>query len=628
MLHSKKARILSGIRLFLLMALSLHVYEAKGRVDSLHHAREHAADIYDRMHASVLLAGELMPEQLDSALFLLEEASSLVNDVDDIRKADYFNTLADYYWYANELDQAIHTFRKVLVLPVSDALLFEMARAANSAGVLYGMTGQVDSARHYLEMALRIDKERENRHGVTKTMYDLGMLHYRQDQYELAMRYLLEVADFQTIEKDTFRLMHTMTLLGNVYYRLDSADKAVDHYRQAAAFAAAIGNERAEAYAWNNLAAYYCTQHGGLEKTLYYAGKGLELAERITDYSALMNLNLNIAEAYLKAGRKQEALSYYLKAYAYYDQQRQPGLQADILIRMGRMYQELERYNEARQYLERGLTIAENINSLFNQSKAHFQLASIDSVQGNFRNALYHYQKGKALADSILNKETKSRIAELQIIYETEKNRLAIFELQQKERINRIWLQSTIAFILLGGMVVFFLIKYLRKRRKVAEQQLTIRQGELENLEVKLNANKQELTGKALSLMKSDDLINILKENIKKIIPKANQDTSQELRSMLKQLRKTDKTQELWKDFETRFNELNDGFISKLVSRYPNLTPVEIRMCAMLRLQLSSKDIADLTNRSYRTIEYTRTNIRQKVGLKPGQNLTSHILNI
>ncbi len=618
----------SGLRPGLLLLLAMLVTDVSGRVDSLHHAREGAADPYDRMHASVLLAETLIPGELDSALVFLEEASGLVNDADGIRKADYFNTLGNYYWFSNEPEHAIPIFKQVLAMPVTNALLPEIARAANSAGLLYSMTGQVDSARHYLEMALRIDKERENRHGLTKSMYDLGMLHYRQDQYELAMRYLLDVADFQEAEKDTFRLMHTMTLLGNVYYRLDSANRAVDHYRQAASFAAAIGNERAEAYAWNNLAAYYCMQPDGLEKTLYYAGKGLELAERITDYPALMNLNLNIAEAYLIAGIKQDALSYYLKAYEYYDQQRQPGQQADILIRMGRIYRELERYHDARQYLERGLVISENINSMLSQSKAHLQLASIDSVQGNFRSALYHYQKGKMLADSIFNKETKSRIAELQIIYETEKNRLAILELQQKERMNRIWLRSTIAFILLGGMLVFFFIKYLRKRRKVAEQQLTIRQSELEKLAVKLNANKQELTGKALSLVKSDDLITNLKENIKQILPNADQNTSQELRSMLKQLRKTGKTKELWHDFETRFNELNDGFINKLVSRYPNLTPVEIRMCAMLRLQLSSKDIADLSHRSYRTIEYTRTNIRQKMGLKPGQNLTRHILQI
>ncbi len=67
-----------------------------GRTDSLHHARLHAPDPADRMHAGVLLAETMIPGKLDSALVFLEEASGLVNEKDGIRKANYFNTLGDY----------------------------------------------------------------------------------------------------------------------------------------------------------------------------------------------------------------------------------------------------------------------------------------------------------------------------------------------------------------------------------------------------------------------------------------------------------------------------------------------------------------------------------------------------
>ena len=617
-----------SLRLCLLLAFAVLATGVTARTDSLRLARERAVDPLDRLHASVLLAETLIPAQMDSALVLLLEASPLAGDADGIRKAFYHNTFGNYYWFLNEPEKAIEQFRHVTAMRVTDVLLNEMARAANSIGVLFDRIGQTDSARKYLKKALEIDLERNNRFGVTKTLYDLGMHHYRQDQYELAMRYLLEVADFQESERDTFRLMHTMTLLGNVYYRLDSTDRAVSNYHQAALFAAAIGNESAEAYAWNNLAAFYCIKDDGLEQTLYYANKGLEIAERISDYPALMNLNINIAEAHLTAGDIQKAYSGYLRAYNYFDKVGQPGMRADLLVRLGRIYIKNEHYHQARQYLVDGLGIAESINSLHNQSKAHLYLASLDSLRGNYRNALYHYQRGSALLDSISNKETNSRIAELQIIYETEKNRIAILELLQKERMNRILLQSAAAFIAMGGLVVFFFIKYQHKRRKVAEQQLTIRQSEMDKVKLMLETNKQELTGKALSLVKSEDLIIKLREDIQQMLPAADHHTSHQLRSVLKQLKASDKTHELWKDFEKRFNELNDGFIGKLIEHYPTLTNVEARLCAMLRLQLSSKDIADLTSRSFRTIEYTRSNIRQKMGLKPGENLTRHILNI
>ena len=230
--------------------------------------------------------------------------------------------------------------------------------------------------------------------------------------------------------------------------------------------------------------------------------------------------------------------------------------------------------------------------------------------------------------DSILNDENRSQIHELQTIHETEKNKIEILKLQQKERISNILIRSGIVFIGMGIMVVFFFFKYIQKRRKLAEQQVTLHQTEMQKMEVLLNANKQELTGKALSLLKSDELIKQLKADLQKLLPKADMITSHELRSALRLLKSNENNQALWVEFEKRFDELNDGFISKLVRRYPDLTPGEIRMCAMLRLQLSSKEIAELSKRSFRTIEYVRSNIRKKMDLKAGENLTKHILNI
>jgi DNA-binding CsgD family transcriptional regulator len=51
-------------------------------------------------------------------------------------------------------------------------------------------------------------------------------------------------------------------------------------------------------------------------------------------------------------------------------------------------------------------------------------------------------------------------------------------------------------------------------------------------------------------------------------------------------------------------------------------------MCALLRLQLSTKDLAELTQRSPRTIEYTRTNIRRKMGLSSTDNLLTKLWSI
>ena len=80
-------------------------------------------------------------------------------------------------------------------------------------------------------------------------------------------------------------------------------------------------------------------------------------------------------------------------------------------------------------------------------------------------------------------------------------------------------------------------------------------------------------------------------------------------------------------DFDVRLTSNNEDFFSLLLNKYPELSPVELKLCAYLRLNPSTKDLALITNRSMRTIESTRTNIRKKMNLTSQENLVTHLLS-
>lgn len=65
-----------------------------------------------------------------------------------------------------------------------------------------------------------------------------------------------------------------------------------------------------------------------------------------------------------------------------------------------------------------------------------------------------------------------------------------------------------------------------------------------------------------------------------------------------------------------------------LLEKYPDLSPAELRICELLSLNMTSRTIAGLTNRSIRTIEYTRNNIRKKMKLTKPENLVSHLIQL
>jgi AraC family chitin signaling transcriptional activator len=80
--------------------------------------------------------------------------------------------------------------------------------------------------------------------------------------------------------------------------------------------------------------------------------------------------------------------------------------------------------------------------------------------------------------------------------------------------------------------------------------------------------------------------------------------------------------------FKEAFNNADKKFIKKVKSKHPDLTPNDLRLCAYLRLNLSSKEIAPLLNISHRSVEVKRYRLRKKMNLSHNLNLTNYILEI
>ena len=70
-----------------------------------------------------------------------------------------------------------------------------------------------------------------------------------------------------------------------------------------------------------------------------------------------------------------------------------------------------------------------------------------------------------------------------------------------------------------------------------------------------------------------------------------------------------------WNEFELRFERVHTGFFKTLNEKFPNLSPNEKRLCAYLKLNMSSKEIANLTHTTVGSVEQARFRLRKKLGL-------------
>jgi DNA-binding CsgD family transcriptional regulator len=95
---------------------------------------------------------------------------------------------------------------------------------------------------------------------------------------------------------------------------------------------------------------------------------------------------------------------------------------------------------------------------------------------------------------------------------------------------------------------------------------------------------------------------------------------------LVKKISKELDTDKQWEVFESHFESVHEAFLKRLKTQYPDLSPRELKLCAYLRLNISSKEIAALMNISTRGVEISRYRLRKKLQLSRNDNLTDFIL--
>jgi DNA-binding CsgD family transcriptional regulator len=141
-----------------------------------------------------------------------------------------------------------------------------------------------------------------------------------------------------------------------------------------------------------------------------------------------------------------------------------------------------------------------------------------------------------------------------------------------------------------------------------------------------LHKNK-ELSSTAMHVMQSMDTIQKIKDQIEEVVNTTNdKNVLNHLRKLLKAIESDIKFQSHWDQFELHFNQIHEDFLKRLRIEYPDLTHRDLKLCAYLRLNLSSKEMAHLLNLSIRGVETSRYRIRKKMNLDQEVNLTEFIL--
>jgi len=183
--------------------------------------------------------------------------------------------------------------------------------------------------------------------------------------------------------------------------------------------------------------------------------------------------------------------------------------------------------------------------------------------------------------------------------------------------------------ILLGGRYQLIRRIRIREQKKTETKEKELIRLRNEKLNAELSFKSQELANSTMAIIKKNEFLLKLKETIKK--QKEDLGTRFPEKYYAQLVGKIDRSISSiddWNVFEIHFEKAHEKFLQTLSTKYPQLSHSDLRLCAYLRMNLTSKEIAPLLRISYRGVENHRYRLRKKLHLKKEVNLIDFILSI
>lgn len=250
--------------------------------------------------------------------------------------------------------------------------------------------------------------------------------------------------------------------------------------------------------------------------------------------------------------------------------------------------------------------------------------------RNDYRNAFINLKKAKELDAKFFDGRSSinQSLLEIKDSYRQEKERQEkqiqeqyLKQLEQEDEINNLQM-----IILLGSIVSLIIIGYgfiknLRAKHK-AEKELMRRKNELEiqKSQELLELKNKELASSALQLIEKDEFL----KNIKIIV--RGKDDKLKIHEINKALRSISiSNNQNWEEFKLRFIDVNKEFYDKIFKKYPNLSQSDQKICALIKLNFSSKEMSRLLGISVESVHTSRHRIRKKMDLPRNINLEDFI---
>ncbi len=534
----------------------------------------------------------------------------------------------------------------------------------------------IDSALYYAEHTQGIAKELKDDFLIAESEANLGDLYVVNNQLKQAEKHYHNALQLYKETQKYFEHTQIKMILGNIQLVKNNYYEGLKLYQECLTTSLDKEFKTITPHLYNNIGAIYENLDDTLEALEHFTKANELFIELKDDYNTALTIS-NISKIQTVMGKKEDAINGYLESIHIFSKEESWINIASSYNSLAGIYMKGEEYIKAEEYLLLALNIIENNSSKFrgpssiNKSDIYFSAAQLYHNMGQNDKAM-EFAKGSlnlAIANGYKQKISEnahliSQLFELQnqsdssltyIKLHTEYSKLLQeennikeitqlkmqhefdetllkkqFEEEQKEAAHQQKERTYIAILIAVILIVIILVLlYGYQRNRATKNQLKKENLELEKdrLSKELDYKNKELTTNMMYLLEKNEFITSIAQKLSEIkidVKKNNQVLLQQIINELK----SNSSKLAWEEFELRFKEVHSDFYQSLNEAYPDLTPNEKKLCAFLKLNMSTKEISAITHQSVKSINMARFRLRKKMNMEQDENLISFLAKL
>ena len=478
--------------------------------------------------------------------------------------------------------------------------------------------------------------EANNLIAIGSTNIKLADFFYRISLYEEATNYYQDYLKLHLPKDSCFIKVQNQLALINL--ELKQYNLAEKHASLALSTSEHIHFKKGEATS-NALLGSVAEKRSNYDDALKFQKKSLSLFSILKDSTGIAITNENIGSIYEDLEEYQKALSYFNVAQSF--SKNSPwDLKINIINNIGDINRKTKKYSEAIGYTEQALELAQTSNNQSQLVSALKDLSRTYADMGNFTKA-YKYLNNQNIAnEEELIQNNNEIVSALQILHDVKEKENEVQLLNKQNEINKV--QQSIILIIAStltlGLFAFFL--YWKKRKKherhILEYQQQLLQADLDKKAAKEIALNREidikvsaLTNYSLHIAHKNKMLSDISKTLSKLKNRNSELVSKKLKDIVKDIEADLENNNEWAELMSYFGQIHPNFFSTLKQIVNDkLSSSEMRLCMLLRLNLSSKEIASVLHITPDSVRIARYRLRKKLPLESKDDLQDYLLNL